>query len=221
MGVCCSTLEKDPSFQRLPYDMSKLTTNPVPFIWMVGASGTGRHLHARTISEKFIYELISVSNLLQSEGNQPTERGRIVHDALRDSTRKVPDEIVIDLLKEEILSKVRGSNGFLFNGFPRTAQQASMFVKEIGNVDAIIYLYTDMQVMISRIREKKSKNLHENLLKRQIRTYTKEVKKAVSKYGAKIEKVCADGPPGVVYGHIEAAINVRLHVRATSIYSRN
>ncbi|XP_031344908.1 adenylate kinase isoenzyme 1-like isoform X2 [Photinus pyralis] len=207
MGVCCSTLEKDPSFQRLPYDMSKLTTNPVPFIWMVGASGTGRHLHARTISEKFIYELISVSNLLQSEGNQPTERGRIVHDALRDSTRKVPD--------------VRGSNGFLFNGFPRTAQQASMFVKEIGNVDAIIYLYTDMQVMISRIREKKSKNLHENLLKRQIRTYTKEVKKAVSKYGAKIEKVCADGPPGVVYGHIEAAINVRLHVRATSIYSRN
>ncbi|KAK5646549.1 hypothetical protein RI129_005013 [Pyrocoelia pectoralis] len=89
-----------------------------------------------------------------------------------------------------MLSKTDLRNGFLLNGFPRTAKQASIFVKEIGDVDVILYLYAEMQTMISRIKKKVEENLNVDILTQNIRTYTVEIKKALSKFGTKIEKVC-------------------------------
>lgn len=188
MGGICATGEKVSNLQRLKYDLTPIETYSSPIIWIVGPSGTGRHKHADTLARNLELENIVVSELLRREAMQETDRGRIIKNALHNSPKKMPDEVVIDLIKESMLSNIKHKKGFLLNGFPRTAKQANMFVKEIADVDVIVFLYSDMQLLLSRAN-KKHKNEDLNTLKKNIHNYLREAKAGVSKFGAKIEKV--------------------------------
>lgn len=88
-----------------------------------------------------------------------------------------------------MLVKSATSEGFILNGFPRTSKQALLFVKEIANVDAVIYLYSNTNDMISRVQQKHGQNLNVDHIKKDIMTYMKEARDSTSKFSAKLERV--------------------------------
>lgn len=98
----------------------------------------------------------------------------------------------MDLIKEELLSnsKNRSNRGFIINNFPRTKKQAKLFVKEIKDVDVIVYLFADMATLINRLQGKfpeKPQDVY--VLKKKIVDYAKEAREALSGMKAKNERV--------------------------------
>lgn len=100
--------------------------------------------------------------------------------------------VVIELLKEEILRRGKDVNGYIIDGFPRTSKQASQFVKEIKDVDAVIYLYSKVNEMISRVRQKKECVKQDEDIKNEIFDYIRDVKNGTIKFSTKIHKVMND-----------------------------
>ena len=71
-----------------------------------------------------------------------------------DKGELVPDEVTIKMLENEIKEN-RQSKGFLFDGFPRTIEQAESLDKFLKSIDmqinATIALDVDEKELISRI----------------------------------------------------------------------
>ena len=61
----------------------------------------------------------------------------------------VPDEVVLDILKQE-LSALPAGKSVLLDGFPRTTLQATK-LKEFFNIDAVLSLDIPHQVIIERL----------------------------------------------------------------------
>lgn len=95
----------------------------------------------------------------------------------------------MDLIKEEMLKKVNVAEGFIFNGFPRSSKQAILFVKEIGNVDVVIYLYSNTNEMVQRIQRKRGQVINPDAIRKEIINYMRDTKEGTSKFTAKLEKV--------------------------------
>ena len=68
---------------------------------------------------------------------QGTPIGKQVEPLMKDG-KLVPDSLVLSLIKSTMARS--GHSKFLFDGFPRTTEQARLFEKEIGNVAFVLHL---------------------------------------------------------------------------------
>lgn len=89
---------------------------------LLGAPGVGKGTQAQYIMEKYGVPQISTGDMLREAVREGSELGKRVKEVM-DSGALVTDEIILDLVKERI-KKDDCSNGFLFDGFPRTIPQA-------------------------------------------------------------------------------------------------
>ncbi len=91
-------------------------------IVVLGAPGAGKGTQAKFISEKYNIAHISTGEILRNAIKEGTELGKQAKSYI-DSGDLVPDELMINLIKERIQEK-DCENGFLLDGFPRTLKQA-------------------------------------------------------------------------------------------------
>lgn len=63
----------------------------------------------------------------------------------------VPNEIVLELLKEAIQTNAATSNGFLIDGYPREKEQGALFEKMVSPVDLILYFDCPDNVLVERL----------------------------------------------------------------------
>ena len=117
------------------------------FIFL-GPPGAGKGTQADFLSDKLSIEHISTGELLRQEIAAKTALGQKAR-LFVESGDLVPDEIVIEILKDHI-SKIRGA-GYILDGFPRnTAQAKSLEVHEI-RVDKVILFDIDKETVIRRL----------------------------------------------------------------------
>ncbi len=103
----------------MPADTS--AENP-PLIILLGAPGSGKGTQAATIVKDFHVVHISTGDMFRENIKQQTPIGKKAKSYI-DAGQLVPDEIVIDMLRER-LQKPDCANGALLDGFPRTLTQA-------------------------------------------------------------------------------------------------
>ncbi len=96
---------------------------------LLGAPGAGKGTQANYIREKYGIPQISTGDMLRAAARAGTPLG-LAAKKLMDEGNLVPDDIIINLVKERIWEK-DCANGFLFDGFPRTIPQAEA-MKEAG-----------------------------------------------------------------------------------------
>ena len=126
-------------------------------IVLFGPPGSGKGTQAQNLIEKFNLKQISTGDLFRFNMKNNTELGQLAKSYI-DKGELVPDQVTIDMLTDE-LKKPCDAQGFIFDGFPRTATQTEaleQIVKEILN--------SDIHVCLSLIVE--DKVLVERLLKR-------------------------------------------------------
>ena len=88
----------------------------------LGAPGAGKGTQAEVVSEALNIPQISTGNILREAAKNGTEYG-LKAKAAMDAGALVSDDIVIGILKERI-AEDDCKNGFILDGFPRTAVQA-------------------------------------------------------------------------------------------------
>lgn len=89
---------------------------------LFGPPGAGKGTQSTNIIEKYQLVHLSTGDLLRSEIKEGSELG-LKAKSLMDQGILVPDEVVIGMIENKLKSNV-SSNGFIFDGFPRTVKQA-------------------------------------------------------------------------------------------------
>lgn len=91
-------------------------------IAIFGAPGAGKGTQAQSIIDKYNLKYISTGNILRSEIAKGTPLG-LEAKAIIEKGNLVSDELVTKII-EKFITDNRNPNGFLFDGFPRTREQA-------------------------------------------------------------------------------------------------
>ena len=126
-------------------------------IVLFGPPGSGKGTQAQNLIEKFNLKQISTGDLFRFNMKNNTELGQLAKSYI-DKGELVPDQVTIDMLTDE-LKKPCDAEGFIFDGFPRTAIQTEALEQIVKEV-----LKADIHVCLSLIVE--DKVLVERLLKR-------------------------------------------------------
>lgn len=100
---------------------------------LFGPPGAGKGTQSANIIKKFNLIHLSTGDIFRSNIGNSTELGKLAKSYM-DKGKLVPDEVTINMLKEEV-NKYDNPNGFIFDGFPRTTVQAQaldVFLNEKG-----------------------------------------------------------------------------------------
>ena len=124
-------------------------------IILLGPPGAGKGTQARHLVEKRNMIQLSTGDMLREAKTSGSEMGNLVAKVMARGDL-VTDEIVIGLIKEKISGEKGG--GFIFDGFPRTVNQAialdNMLKEKSLSIDNLISLEVDDNELISRIKKR-------------------------------------------------------------------
>jgi len=121
-------------------------------IILLGPPGAGKGTQARHLVETRGMVQLSTGDMLREAKDSGTEMGKMVAGVMARG-ELVTDEIVIGLIKE----KLQGDNGggFIFDGFPRTLEQADaladLMASERKTLDHVIEMRVDDEALVDRI----------------------------------------------------------------------
>lgn len=92
-------------------------------IVLFGPPGAGKGTQSQRLIEEYSLIHLSTGDIFRANIGGNTELGKLAKSYI-DKGQLVPDEVTINMLKTEV-KKHPESNGFIFDGFPRTQAQAS------------------------------------------------------------------------------------------------
>ncbi len=118
-------------------------------IIFLGAPGAGKGTQAEIVSERFGIPTISTGAIIRQAVKDGTPTG-LAAKAYMDKGALVPDEVVVNLVKER-LAKPDCSCGFILDGFPRTVPQAEALERMGIRPDAVVSLEVSDEEIIARM----------------------------------------------------------------------
>ena len=117
-------------------------------IVLFGPPGAGKGTQAERITQQTGLPQISTGDMLRAAVKAGTETG-ILAKTYMDAGQLVPDEVIIDLIKERI-THPDAKNGVMFDGFPRTIPQAEALA-DITTVTHVIAIEVPDERIVERI----------------------------------------------------------------------
>jgi adenylate kinase len=103
---------------------------------LLGLPGAGKGTQARFLCDRYGIPQISTGDMLREEIRAASPLG-VKAKAFMDRGELVPDALVIALVKERI-NRPDCARGYLFDGFPRTIEQAEAMRREHIDIDFVI-----------------------------------------------------------------------------------
>ena len=117
-------------------------------IILLGPPGVGKGTAANKLSKKLKIPHIATGDMLRENAAKQTKLGMKAKSYM-DSGALVPDDLVIEMIKERLQSK-DCRKGFIFDGFPRTIYQADE-ISKVVNIDKVVNIQANDEIIIERI----------------------------------------------------------------------
>jgi adenylate kinase len=117
-----------------------------------GPPGSGKGTYASRLQSKRGVEVIAMGDIFRENLKEGTILGRKVKSYVEKGLL-VPDEIVINVLKQRI-AQVPKEKGFILDGYPRTIEQAKT-LEEIVNIDVILLQMVPDWIIIERLSSRR------------------------------------------------------------------
>lgn len=158
---------------------------------LFGPPGSGKGTQSDRLVEKYGLVHLSTGNLLRSEIADKTPLG-IEAKNFMDKGQLVPDEVVIGMI-DNSLDQHKDAKGFLFDGFPRTANQAKALDKLLElkktAIHSVLALEVSEDELVHRLLERgktsgRPDDTNEEIIRNRFSVYRNETTPVADHYKA-------------------------------------
>ena len=126
-------------------------------IILFGPPGAGKGTQSKYLVKRLDAFQISTGDLLREEINKNSDIGKAIINNMNDG-KFVSDEIVNKLI-EKLVSDPKKKNKLIFDGYPRSLNQAKnlevLLKNSNQNIDLILFLNVDKETIIKRLEKRK------------------------------------------------------------------
>jgi adenylate kinase len=167
---------------------------------LFGPPGAGKGTQADFLTEKYKLIHLSTGDLLRSQIAAKTELG-IEAKSLIENGFLASDSIVIGMIKSKLQENIN-ANGYIFDGFPRTVEQAlalDALLEEIGtSVSGMLCLCVEKEELINRIlsrgkTSRRSDDQDVSIIRNRIKIYNEKTDPLRNYYSAQNKYYKIDG----------------------------
>ena len=127
-------------------------------IVLLGGPGAGKGTQAQKLVAEFGFAHISTGDLLRAAIKEGSKLGKKAKGYM-DEGKLVPDDLVIDLVKER-LEADDAQKGFILDGFPRNTAQAVALDSELAamgrTLDAALLVSVEPAVIVERLSSRRT-----------------------------------------------------------------
>ena len=127
-------------------------------IVLLGAPGAGKGTQAQKLVAEFGFAHISTGDLLRAAIKEGSRLGKKAKGYM-DEGKLVPDELVVDLVKER-LEADDAQRGFILDGFSRNTAQAVTLDSELATMgltlDAALLVSVEPSVIVERLSSRRT-----------------------------------------------------------------
>ena len=125
---------------------------------LVGPPGAGKGTQAKRLVDRLNVPHISTGDMLRAAVKAGTALGKQA-EAIMKAGQLVPDELVIDMVKERI-AQPDAAKGFMLDGFPRTRPQAEALDTALAaagvKLDAVVLIDVADEIIEKRVTGRRS-----------------------------------------------------------------
>lgn len=172
---------------------------------LIGPPGAGKGTQASKLSEVFGIPAISTGDIFRANVKNETPLG-LEAKSYMDRGAYVPDDLTNKLVRDR-LQNPDCANGFLLDGYPRTADQVNELddiLRETNStLDAVIQLTADTDEVVRRLAkravEQGRSDDTEDVIRNRMAVYEDQTAPLISMYAARGSLIMVDG-----LGEIEA-----------------
>jgi len=129
--------------------------------------------------------------MLRVISKQNTEDGRTVKKLL-DQGKFAPTPLTIKIVKQR-LEKPDAQKGYIFDGFPRSVEQAEMMEEQGIEYDYVVNLVVSEEEIIKRLTARGREDDKPDIIKKRLATYEKETRPLLDYYGDEVINIKAEG----------------------------
>jgi adenylate kinase len=181
---------------------------------MLAPPGAGKGTQGERIAARYGVPHISSGEIFRDEVARQTPLGKQLGGYLERGDL-VPDELVLRLIRAQVVAAAEKSGGYVLDGFPRTLEQAEA-AAGIGretntSPQAVVYLDAPADVLIGRLtgRGENRADDSEAVARHRLEVYAEHTQPLVDYYAARgiLVKIDAASPVDVVSEQIFAALD--------------
>ncbi len=156
---------------------------------LFGPPGAGKGTQASAMVDKYNLHHISTGELLRKEIAAGTELGKQAHELIEKGCL-VPDEVVEAMIESEFDS-IKGVEGFLLDGYPRTIEQARsldrLLARKGEQLTSVVSIMIPDEMIFDRIRhrakiEGREDDASDEVIANRIATYHRKTEPLVAFY---------------------------------------
>ncbi|MDR0509160.1 MAG: adenylate kinase [Candidatus Methanoplasma sp.] len=122
-------------------------------IVLLGPPGSGKGTQGEMLSQELGFVRLSTGDMLREAARNGAPLGLKAKEYM-DRGALVPNDLIINLMKEKIKSLGEGT-GVIFDGFPRTVEQANALGEQV-NIDLALNLDVEDSELLNRLTKRRS-----------------------------------------------------------------
>jgi len=148
---------------------------------LFGPPGAGKGTQSQHLVEQYNLIHIATGDLLRAERKEGTALGKKAEEYMAKGNL-VPDEVVIGMIENK-LKENKNAKGIIFDGFPRTTNQAEALDKLLQtyseSINAVLSLEVEEEELVKRLLErgKTSERIddqNEEVIRKRVQVYRNE-----------------------------------------------
>lgn len=120
-----------------------------PNVVLLGGPGAGKGTQAEKLLEDREVQHLATGDILRDEVDKGTELG-VKAKKYMDKGELVPDDLVVDMVQKRLTDR----KGYLFDGFPRTIDQAKA-LDEVVDIDLVAYIKISESEAVRRLSSRR------------------------------------------------------------------
>lgn len=172
-------------------------------ILLIGQAASGKGTQAKLISDRLGLKTIAMGEILREHKRKGTDIGKLATELDKEG-KLMPNETIIEIMRQYIMENKDSVNGFVLDGVVRTVEQAKALDLLIDELDIsggtesffleIYYLDVTVNTIIERALERgktsgRIEDFDEKIIRKRINVFREKTSPVLDYYGDRLAKL--------------------------------